>query len=64
MSSRTEGAKKEMQKKAEKIDCDPVSLRKCMERELTPKRYEHTLGVAFTAAALAMRYGADCRASS
>ncbi|MCR4896899.1 MAG: bis(5'-nucleosyl)-tetraphosphatase (symmetrical) YqeK [Lachnospiraceae bacterium] len=30
-----------------------------MERELDSKRFEHTLGVEFTAAALAMRYGAD-----
>lgn len=28
-------------------------------KKLTPSRYEHTLGVAYTAAALAMRYGAD-----
>ena len=30
-----------------------------MEKELEPKRYQHTLGVAYTAAALAMRYNAD-----
>ena len=30
-----------------------------MEKALDPKRYEHTLGVAYTAAALAMRYGED-----
>ena len=30
-----------------------------MEKELDPKRYEHTLGVAYTAASLAMCYGAD-----
>lgn len=30
-----------------------------MEKKLDPKRYEHTLGVAYTAAALAMRHGAD-----
>ncbi|MCR5425423.1 MAG: bis(5'-nucleosyl)-tetraphosphatase (symmetrical) YqeK [Lachnospiraceae bacterium] len=34
-------------------------LRKDMERVLDAKRYEHTLGVEFTAAALAMRYGAS-----
>ena len=32
-----------------------------MEHELDPRRYEHTLGVAYTAAALAMRYGADMK---
>ena len=32
-----------------------------MEKKLDPKRYEHTLGVAYTAAALAMRHGADIR---
>lgn len=31
-------------------------IRKAMEKTLDPKRYEHTLGVAYTAAALAMRY--------
>ena len=30
-----------------------------LEKELDAKRYEHTLGVEFTAAALAMRYDAD-----
>ena len=61
MSSRAEGSKKETQKKTEKIGYDPVGLRKCMEHELDPRRYEHTLGVAYTAAALAMRYGADMK---
>lgn len=28
-------------------------------KKLTPARYEHTLGVAYTAASLAMRYNAD-----
>ena len=46
MSSKAEGAKKEAQKKAEKVGYDPVGLRKCMEHELDPMRYEHTLGVA------------------
>lgn len=32
-------------------------LRKSMEKIQDPKRYEHTLGVEYTAAALAMRYG-------
>lgn len=34
-------------------------IRKYLEKELDPKRYEHTLGVAYIAAALAMRYEAD-----
>ncbi len=34
-------------------------LRKAMEKALEKKRYQHTLGVAYTAAALAMRYGCD-----
>ncbi len=34
-------------------------LRKEMEKALEPKRYEHTLGVTYTAAALAMRYDED-----
>lgn len=35
-------------------------LRKAMKKKLDAGRYEHTLGVAYTASALAMRYGADC----
>ncbi|HJB90217.1 MAG TPA: bis(5'-nucleosyl)-tetraphosphatase (symmetrical) YqeK [Candidatus Eisenbergiella merdigallinarum] len=38
---------------------DIRKIRKSMEKVLDPKRYEHTLGVAYTAAALAMRYGED-----
>ena len=38
---------------------DIWKIRKAMEKALDPKRYEHTLGVAYTAAALAMRYGDD-----
>ncbi len=34
-------------------------IRKTMEKTLDAKRFEHTLGVAYTAAALAMRYGSD-----
>ena len=70
MSSRAEGSKKEAHKKTEKIGYDPVGLRKCMERELDPRRYEHTLGVAYTAGgarhALWCGYekSTDCRASS
>ena len=36
-------------------------IRKAMQRVQDPKRYEHTLGVAYTAAALAMRYGASLK---
>lgn len=36
-----------------------AKIRKAMEKSLDPKRYEHTLGVEFTAAALAMRYNAS-----
>lgn len=34
-------------------------LRKALEKELKPDRYEHTIGVAYTAAAMAMAHGAD-----
>ncbi len=37
-------------------DNDLKKIRKAMEKTLDAKRYEHTLGVAYTAAALAMRY--------
>lgn len=40
-------------------ESDITKIRKAMEKKLDPKRYEHTLGVAYTAASLAMRYGAD-----
>ncbi len=35
------------------------NVRKELEKVLKEKRYEHTLGVEFTAASLAMRYGED-----
>lgn len=35
---------------------DAGKIRKAMEKTLSEKRYEHTLGVAYTAIALAMRY--------
>lgn len=35
-----------------------IKIRKAMEKTLDAKRYEHTLGVEYTAAALAMRYDA------
>lgn len=34
-------------------------IRKKLKKKLDEDRYEHTLGVAFTASCLAMRYGAD-----
>lgn len=34
-------------------------IRRAMEKTLDSKRFEHTLGVAYTAAALAMRYDCD-----
>lgn len=36
-------------------------IRKAMKKSLDTKRYEHTLGVEYTAAALAMRYGGSIR---
>ena len=38
---------------------DIKKIRKKMEKTLDPKRFEHTLGVAYTAAALAMCYEVD-----
>lgn len=38
---------------------DIRKIRKAMEKTQDDKRYEHTLGVAYTATALAMRYGAS-----
>ncbi len=38
---------------------DIAKLRKAMEKELDAKRFEHTLGVAYTAASLAMVYDID-----
>lgn len=38
---------------------DLRKVRKAMEKELDAKRFEHTLGVAYTAAALAMCHDAD-----
>ena len=35
------------------------AFRKKLKKRLEPYRYEHSLGVAYTCAALAMRYGAD-----
>jgi len=44
---------------SEKSVNDLRQLRKCMKEVQSGKRYEHTLGVEYTAAALAMRYECD-----
>lgn len=36
-------------------------IKERLKKELKPGRYEHTLGVEYTAACLAMRYGADMK---
>ena len=36
-----------------------LEIRGKLKKKLEPARYEHTLGVAYTAMCLAMRYGAD-----
>ncbi|MGN0326914.1 MAG: bis(5'-nucleosyl)-tetraphosphatase (symmetrical) YqeK [Lachnospiraceae bacterium] len=38
---------------------DYKAIKRSLSKQLDPKRYEHTIGVAYTAAALAMRYHAD-----
>ena len=38
---------------------DYKAIKRILSKQLDPKRYEHTIGVAYTAAALAMRYHAD-----
>ena len=38
-------------------------IRKHLKKKLDPRRFEHTLGVEFTCAALAMRYGYDIKKS-
>lgn len=36
-----------------------IEIRKCLKKKLKKERYEHTVGVMYTAAALAMRYEVD-----
>ena len=36
-----------------------ADIKKTVKRELSKERYQHTLGVAYTACCLAMRYGED-----
>lgn len=40
---------------------DMRKIRKAMEKAQDARRYEHTLGVVYTATALAMRYGASLK---
>lgn len=42
---------------------DLKKIRKSMEKNLDSKRYEHTLGVEYTAAALAMRYDENIKSA-
>ncbi|MDR2546602.1 MAG: bis(5'-nucleosyl)-tetraphosphatase (symmetrical) YqeK [Lachnospiraceae bacterium] len=42
-------------------ESDVFKIRRSIEKSLDTKRYEHTLGVTYTAAALAMCHGADIR---
>lgn len=47
---------------AKKTDDDDVrKLTKAMEETLSGKRFQHTLGVAYTAAAMAMKYEVDVK---
>ena len=41
------------------MDYNISKMEKALKKELDTSRYRHTLGVMYTAAALAMRYGAD-----
>lgn len=38
---------------------DLIKIQERLQKKLTPERYQHTLGVMYTCAALAMRYGCD-----
>ena len=42
---------------------DLTSLKKILQKNLDAKRYEHTLGVAYIASALAMNYNLDLEKS-
>ena len=48
-------------KKKEKNAYGLKKLKKAMKKEQDAKRFEHTIGVEYTAAALAMRYDCDIR---
>lgn len=58
---RQKGKRKDVQKDAMKEKEEIARLRKAIKKLQSKKRYEHTLGVEFTAASLAMRYGASIR---
>lgn len=51
--------KKRLYRGSQMTDYDLKLLEKQMKEELSDDRYEHTLGVMYTAEALAMRYGID-----
>ena len=36
-----------------------TTIRRSLKKKMDPLRYEHTLGVAYTAMCLAMKYGED-----
>lgn len=42
---------------------DIIKLRKSVEKLMDEKRFEHTLGVEYTACAMAMKYGVDVRSA-
>ena len=46
-----------IKKKPKNMDYDLEKLKKQMKRKLSDSRFRHTVGVSYTAAALAMRYG-------
>lgn len=46
---------------AKKTDDDVRKLTKAMEETLSGKRFQHTLGVAYTATAMAMKYDVDVK---
>jgi len=46
---------------AKKTEDDVRKLTKAMEETLSGKRFQHTLGVAYTAAAMAMKYEVDVK---
>lgn len=52
-----------MAKKTETINNPFHEIRKQLKKDLSSSRYEHTLGVCYTCAALAMRYGENVERS-
>lgn len=41
------------------MEMDRIEMREKLKERLTPRRFEHSLGVEYTAAAMAMRHGLD-----